>query len=127
MRIVVVVWSLSCVRLLANPWTAAGKVSPSFTVCLNFPKLLSVESVVPSNHLILCRPLLLLPFLSLSQHPGSQHRRLDRSSHSGGRKTGEHKVVETREGRLQKRVNCQSSQMPLRGQVTQQLKQSDWI
>ena len=35
-------------------------VSPSFTVCLNFPKLLSVESVVPSNHLILCYPLLLL-------------------------------------------------------------------
>ena len=59
--IIVVVQSLSPVRLFATPWTAARQASLSFTISLNLLKLMSAESVMPSNHLILCRPLLLLP------------------------------------------------------------------
>ena len=55
------VQSLSRVRLFATPWTAAHQVFLSFTVSQNLLKLMSIESVMPSNHLILCRPLLLLP------------------------------------------------------------------
>ena len=58
---VVVVQLLSCVQLLATPWTAACQASLSFTISQNLLKLTSIESVMPSNHLILCRPLLLLP------------------------------------------------------------------
>ena len=57
----VVVQSLSHVRLLATPWTAACQASLSFTISPSFLKLMSTESVIPSNHLILCRPLLFLP------------------------------------------------------------------
>ena len=49
-----------CVRLLATPWAAAHQAPLSFTVS-SLLKLVSIESVMPSNHLILCRPLLLLP------------------------------------------------------------------
>ena len=52
---------LSCVRLFATPWIAAGQVSLSFTISCSLLKLMSIESVMPSNHLILCPPLLLLP------------------------------------------------------------------
>ena len=52
---------LSCVRLFATPWTAAHQASLSITNSQNLLKLKSIESVMPSNHLILCRPLLLLP------------------------------------------------------------------
>ena len=52
---------LSCVRLSATPWTAAHQASLSITNFRSLPKLMSIESVVPSNHLILCCPLLLLP------------------------------------------------------------------
>ena len=58
---VFVVQSLSQVRLFAIPWTAAHQVSLSFTIFQSLLKLMSIESVMPSNHLILCRPLLLLP------------------------------------------------------------------
>ena len=51
----------SHVRLFAPPWTAACQASLSFTVSQNLLKLISVESVMPSSHLILCHPLLLLP------------------------------------------------------------------
>ena len=44
-----------------TPWTAAHQASLSFTVSMSLLKLMSVESVMPSNHLILCSPLLLLP------------------------------------------------------------------
>ena len=50
----------SCPTLL-TPWTAARQVSLSFTISQGLLKLMSTESVMPSNHLILCRPLLLLP------------------------------------------------------------------
>ena len=53
--------SLSRVRLFATPWTAARQASLSITNSQSLPKLRSTELVMPSNHLILCRPLLLLP------------------------------------------------------------------
>ena len=52
---------LSCVWLFATPWTAAHQASLSITNSWSLPKLMSIESVIPSNHLILCRPLLLPP------------------------------------------------------------------
>ena len=55
------VQSLSHVRLFATPWTAAHRVSLSITNSRSSLRLTSIESVMPSNHLILCRPLLLLP------------------------------------------------------------------
>ena len=55
------VQSLSCVRLFAIPWTAARQASLSITNSLSLLKLMSIESVMPSNPLILCHPLLLLP------------------------------------------------------------------
>ena len=55
------VQSLSCVRLFATPWTAACQASVSITNSLSFLKFMSIESMMPSNHLILCHPLLLLP------------------------------------------------------------------
>ena len=58
---VIVVQLLSHVRLFAIPRTAALQASPSFTISQHLLKLLSIESVMPSNHLILCHPLLLLP------------------------------------------------------------------
>ena len=50
---------LSCVRLFATPWTTAHQGSLSITNSQSPPKSMSIESVMPSNHLILCRPLLL--------------------------------------------------------------------
>ena len=55
------VQSLSCVRLFATPWTTAHQASLSTTNSQSPPKLMSIESVMPSNHLILCHSLLLLP------------------------------------------------------------------
>ena len=55
------VQSLSHVRLFATSWTAARQTSLSITNSHSLPKLMSIESVMPSNHLILCHPLLLLP------------------------------------------------------------------
>ena len=53
------VQSLSCVRLFVTPWTAALQASLSITNSRSSPKPMSIESVMPSNHLILCHPLLL--------------------------------------------------------------------
>ena len=55
------VQSLSCVQLFATPWTAAHQASLSITSSRSLPKLMSIESVVPPKHLILCHPRLLLP------------------------------------------------------------------
>ena len=52
---------LSCVRLFATPWTAAGQASLFITNSQSLLKLMSIESVIPSNHLILWHSLLLLP------------------------------------------------------------------
>ena len=55
------VQSLSHVRLFVTPWTAVYQASLSITSSQSLLKLMSFESVMPSNHLILCCPLLLLP------------------------------------------------------------------
>ena len=55
------VQSLSCVQLFATPWSAAHQASLSITNSWSPPKPMSIEPVMPSNHLILCRLLLLLP------------------------------------------------------------------
>ena len=54
---------LSHARFFATPWTAACQASLFFTTSQSFLKLMSIESVMPSNHLILCHPLLLLPLI----------------------------------------------------------------
>ena len=54
------VQSLSCVQLFVTPWTAARQASLSITNSQSLLKLMSIEFVMPSNHLILCCPLLLL-------------------------------------------------------------------
>ena len=59
--IVVFVQLLSCVQLFVTPWTAACQASLSFTISWSLLKFMSIESVMPSNHLISCCPLLLLP------------------------------------------------------------------
>ena len=61
MELVQLVQSLSRVRLFVSPWTAAHKASLSIINSWSLLKLMSIESVMPSNHLILCYPLLLLP------------------------------------------------------------------
>ena len=55
------VQSLSGVRLFATPWTAAHQASLSVTNSWSLLKLMSIESVMQSDHLILCHPLVLLP------------------------------------------------------------------
>ena len=60
-RKVFAVQLLSCVRLFVTPWTAAHQASLSITNSRSLLKLMSIELVMPSNHLILCHPLLLLP------------------------------------------------------------------
>ena len=57
----VVVQLLNCVLFFAVPWTAAHQAPLSFTVSQSLLKLMSIESVMPSNHFILCHALLLLP------------------------------------------------------------------
>ena len=52
---------LSCIRLFVTPWTAARQASLSITNSWSLLKLMSIKSVMPSNHLILCHPLLPLP------------------------------------------------------------------
>ena len=59
------VQSLSCVWLFATPWTAAHQASLSITNSQSSLKLMSIESVMPSSHLILCHPLLFLPPIPL--------------------------------------------------------------
>ena len=55
------VQSVSRVQLFATPWTAARQAAQSITISQSLLKLMSIESVMPSNHLIHCHPLLLLP------------------------------------------------------------------
>ena len=59
--IMLVIHLLSHVRFFATPWTAAHQAFLSITNSQSLLKLMSIESVMPSSHLILCRPLLLLP------------------------------------------------------------------
>ena len=61
MQLLYIVQSLSPIWLFVTPWTAAGQASLSFTISWSLLKLMSIDSVMPPNHLILCGPLLLLP------------------------------------------------------------------
>ena len=65
---VVVVQLLNCVQLFVTPWTAAHQVSLFFTISQSMLILTPIESVIPSNHLILLPPSLFA--LNLSQHQG---------------------------------------------------------
>ena len=62
LQCMVVVFSHSC-PTLHDPWTAAPQASLSFTISQSLLKLMSIESVMPANHLVLCCPLLLLPLI----------------------------------------------------------------
>ena len=62
---VVVFQSLSCVRFFVSPWTTARQASLSFTVSQSLLKLMSIELVMPSNHLILYQPFRLRPSIFL--------------------------------------------------------------
>ena len=69
---------LSCVQLFATPWPAACQSSLSTTNSRSLLKLMSIESVMPSKHLILCRPLLLLsifPSISIFSNESAPHIR----------------------------------------------------
>ena len=72
------VQSLSRVQLFVTPWTTACQASLSITNSRNLPKLMSIESMMPSNHLILCCSLLLLPSIfpniSLFKWVSSSHQ-----------------------------------------------------
>ena len=66
---------LSCVRLFVTPWTAARQASLSITNSWSLLKLMSIELVMPSNHLILCHPLFLPPliFRTFSISPSNKY------------------------------------------------------
>ena len=64
--VVAVVHSLSCVQLFETLWTATHQASLSFTISWSLLKLMSIESMMPSHHLILCHPLLLLSLVFAS-------------------------------------------------------------
>ena len=51
----------SCVQLFVTPWTAGCQASLYFTIFYSLLRLISIDSMMPSNHIILCHPLLLLP------------------------------------------------------------------
>ena len=60
--VVYIVQSLSHVQLFETPWTAACQASLSFAISQSLLKLMSIESLMPSNHFILCQPLLLVSY-----------------------------------------------------------------
>ena len=78
------VQSLSHVQLFATPWTTAHQASLSITNSQRLPKLMSIESVMPSNHIILCCPLLLL----LSIFPSIRSFQMSQLFTSCGQSTG---------------------------------------
>ena len=80
----VVVQLLRCVQLFVTPWTAARQASLSFTISQSLLKLMSIESVMPSNHLILCHPFLRLP----SVFPSIRSFPMSRLLASGGQNIG---------------------------------------
>ena len=100
--------SLRCVQLFATPWTAAHQASLSITNSWSLLKLMSIESVMPSYHLILCGPLLLLPsiFPSIGSFPMSQFFA------SGGQSIG---------------VSASTSGLPMNAQDWSPLGWTGWI
>ena len=79
-----VVQPLSHVQLFATPWTAAWQASLSFTISLSLLRFMPIESVMLSNHLILCHPLL----ICLQSFPASGSFPMSRLFTSGGPSTG---------------------------------------
>ena len=77
----------SRVQLFATPWTTARQASLSITNSQSLPKLVSIDSVMPSNHLILCRPLLLLPSIFPSIRVSSNESQMSLFT-SGGQRIG---------------------------------------
>ena len=102
------VQSLSRVRLLATPWTTACQAFLSITNSQSSPKSMSIESVMPSNHLILCRPLLLLP----SIFPASGSFPMSQLFTSGGQSIG---------------VSASTSVLPMNTQYRSPLGLTGWI
>ena len=102
------VQSLSRVRLLATPWTTACQAFLSITNSQSSPKSMSIESVMPSNHLILCRPLLLLP----SIFPASGSFPMSQLFTSGGQSIG---------------VSASTSVLPMNTQYRSPLGWTGWI
>ena len=76
--VVVVAQSLSCIQLFGIPWTAACQASLSYIISHSLLKLMSLESVMPSNNFILCYPPLLLPSIFLSIRVFSNESALQR-------------------------------------------------
>ena len=99
---------LSRVWLFATPWTAARQASLSITNSLSPPKPMSIESVMPSNHLILCRPLLLLP----SFFPSVRFFQMSQLFSSGGQSIG---------------VSASASVLPMNTQDWSPLGWTGWI
>ena len=102
------VQSLSCVQLFVTPWTTASQASLSITNCQSLPKLMSIESVMPSNHLILCRLLFLLPSIFPSIRVFSNESSLRISGQSIG-------------------VSASSSVLPMNTQDSFPLAWTGWI
>ena len=75
---------VSCVQLFVTPWTAALQAPLSFTISWSLFKFMSIKSVMPSNHLMLCRPLLLPP----STFPSIRSFQMSQFFASGGQSTG---------------------------------------
>ena len=102
------VQSLSCVRLFASPRTTACQASLSITNSWSLPKLMSIESVMPFNHLTLCPPLLLLP----SSFPTSGSFQMSQLFTSGGQNIG---------------VSASTSVLPMNTQDWSALGWTGWI
>ena len=102
------VQSLSCVRIFVTPWTTACQASLSITNSWSSPKPMSIESVMPSNHLILCLPLLLLP----SIFPASGSFPMSQLFAWGGQSTG---------------VSSSTSVLPMNTQDWSPLGWTGWI
>ena len=102
------VQSLSRVRLFVTPWTAARRSSLSITNARSSPKLMCIESVMTSSHLILCRPLLLLPPIL----PASGSFLMSQLFASGGQNT---------------RVSALTSVLPMNTQDWSPLGWTGWI
>ena len=102
------VQSLSCGWLFVTPWIAARQASLSFTSSKSPPKPMSIESVMPSNHLILCRPYLLLP----SIFPASGSFPMSRLFAWGGQSIG---------------VSASTSVLPMNTQDWSPLGWTGWI
>ena len=100
--------SLSRVWLFATPWIAVHQASPSITNSRSSPKLMSIESVMPSSHLILCRPLLLLPSIP----PASGSFPMSQLFPSGGQNIG---------------VSASASVPPMNTQDWSPLEWTGWI